>query len=180
MLIDDFLPEFDFVERHETTVQASTADILRAVNEVDFAESWPIWSLFLLRGLPTEKITLRNMRESRFEKLAETPNRELLLGIAGKFWKPSGEMRKIDGDSFRSFDEPGFAKAVWNFAVEENDRSAVLSTETRVQCLDADSRRSFGIYWTIIRPFSGLVRMEMLRLIKQRAEQQSQQENRSG
>lgn len=170
MLIDEFLPEFDFVERHETTVHGSAADILRAANEVDFAESWIIWSLFWLRGLRTEKITLRNMRESRFEKLAETPNRELLLGIAGKFWMPSGEMRKIDSETFRSFNEPGFAKAVWNFAVEENRGSTVLSTETRVKCLDADSRRSFGFYWTVIRPFSGLIRMEMLRLIKQRAE----------
>ena len=170
MLIDEFLPEFDFVERHETTVHGSAADILRAANEVDFAESWIIWSLFWLRGLPTEKITLRNMRESRFEKLAEAPNRELLLGIAGKFWMPSGEMRKIDSETFKSFSEAGFAKAVWNFAVGENGGSTVLSTETRVKCLDADSRRSFGFYWTVIRPFSGLIRMEMLRLIKQRAE----------
>jgi hypothetical protein len=170
MLIDEFLPDFDFVEKHQTRVQGSTADILRAVNQVDFGDSWLISRLFWLRGLPTQEITLRRMRESRFEVLAESPNRELLLGIVGKFWKPSGELRKIDGETFKEFHESGFAKAAWNFAVEESDGKATLSTETRIKCLDADCRRSFGWYWMFIRPFSGLIRMEMLKTIKRRAE----------
>lgn len=170
MLIDEFLPDFDFVEKHDTNVHGSTADVFRAVNEVDFGESWLVWSLFWLRGLPTEDMTLRSMSKSRFEVLAETPNRELLLGIVGKFWQPSGELKKIDSESFKEFHESGFAKAVWNFALEETDGETLISTETRVKCLDEDSRWSFGFYWMLIRPFSGLIRMEMLRLIKQRAE----------
>ena len=170
MLIDEFLPDFDFIEKHDTTVRGSTADVYRVVDEVDFGESWLIRSLFWLRGLPTEDIRLSNMSASRFETLAETPNRELLLGIVGKFWKPSGELKKIDSESFKDFHESGFAKAVWNFAVEETDGETLITTETRIKCLDEDSRRSFGFYWMFIRPFSGLIRMEMLRLVKQRAE----------
>jgi hypothetical protein len=170
MLIDEFLPDFDFVEKHDISIRAHAADVVRAANSVDFGESWLLKSLFWLRGLPTENITLENMRESRFEKLAERPNSELLLGLVGKFWKPSGELKRIDSESFKNFSEAGFAKAVWNFAAEETGDRTILTTETRVKCLDDESRRSFGWYWTIIRPFSGLIRMEMLRLIKQRAE----------
>jgi len=45
-----------------------------------------------------------------------------------------------------------------------------LTTETRIKCLDEDSRSRFGWYWAFIRPFSGLIRMEMLRAIKRKAE----------
>jgi hypothetical protein len=45
-----------------------------------------------------------------------------------------------------------------------------LTTETRIKCLDNESRRSFGFYWMFIQPFSGLIRMEMLRAIKRKAE----------
>jgi hypothetical protein len=170
MLIDDFLPEFDFVEKHHVSVRAHAADVVRVASEVDFGESWLIRTLFWIRGLSTENITLRSMSESRFETLAENPNRELLLGIVGKFWRPSGELKKIDSESFKAFREAGFAKAVWNFAAEESGDRTILTTETRVKCLDDESRTLFSWYWTIIRPFSGLIRMEMLRLIKQRVE----------
>lgn len=170
MLIDEFLPEFDFVEKHDIDVRAEASDVLQAVNEVDFGASWLIRGLFWLRGLPTEKITLRNLHESRFEKLAEKPDEELLLGLVGKFWKPKGELKKIDSSSFKEFHQAGFAKAVWNFAVERPGDGTQVTTETRVKCLDDSSRRSFGLYWRFIGPFSGLTRMEMLRLIKQQAE----------
>lgn len=170
MLIDEFLPDFDFVEKHDVSIHAHAADVVRAASDVDFGQSWLIWTLFWLRGLPVENITLEKMGESRFAKLAETPNRELLLGIVGKFWQPSGELKKTDADSFRQFSEAGFAKAAWNFSAEETGDQTILTTETRVKCLDDESRSSFGWYWMIIRPFSGLIRMEMLRLIKQRAE----------
>ena len=38
-------------------------------------------------------------------------------------------------------------------------------------CLDPASRRAFGIYWLFVRPFSGLVRREVLRVVKRAAEE---------
>ena len=152
------------------TIHAGIDDIYRAANEVDFSESWIIRCLFWLRGLSTENITLESLRKSRFEVLGEKVNRELLLGLVGRFWTIGGDMKKIDARTFKSFDTAGYAKAVWNFAVSREGVDTKLTTETRVKCLDAQSRRSFGFYWTVVRPFSGLIRMEMLRLIKRRAE----------
>lgn len=97
-------------------------------------------------------------------------NKEVLLGLAGRFWKLSGDLRKIDARSFKEFDERGYAKTVWNFSLDETGGETNLTTETRIKCLDAESRRSFGFYWTVIRPFSGLIRMEMLKIIKRKAE----------
>ena len=42
MLIDEFLSEYDFVQRHDIAIHAGAADIYRAANETDFNESFII------------------------------------------------------------------------------------------------------------------------------------------
>ena len=170
MLIDEFLPEFDFEERHSIKIDAAEEIVIAAVKEADFSESWLIRWLFRLRGLPTKNLTLGEMRKLRFETLGEN-NREILLGLAGRFWTPNGDLKKIDATNFREFNDAGSAKAVWNFTLDEVGGETKLTTETRIKCLDADSRKSFGFYWAFIRPFSGLIRMEMLKTIKYKADQ---------
>jgi len=177
MLIDEFLPVYDFSERHETNIRASAERVYAAVDSTDFAGSWIIWSLLALRGLgwsqSSKKTTLRDMTRSGFAVLGENPNKEILLGLAGKFWTLGGSLQKIDAGNFKEFSEKGFAKAVWNFSLAENGGETLLKTETRIQCLDEDSRQSFALYWTVVKPFSGLIRTEMLRLIKEKAERKS-------
>ena len=170
MLIDLFLPEYDFSETHDIRIRATAETVFRALNAVDLCESAVIRLLFRLRGLPTRGMTLREMQRLRFEVLGESQNRELLLGLAGRFWTIKGDLRKISSQNFRGFDEKGFAKAVWNFTLDETEGEVCLTTETRIKCLDAESRKKFGFYWTLIQPFSALIRKEILKAIKQRAE----------
>ena len=170
MLIDEFLPKYDFIETHDIKIRASAANVFNAVNEIDLCESPIIRGLFFLRGLPDKQLKLSNLRKSRFEVLGERENEELLLGLAGKFWTIRGKLQKINSGNFREFDEKGFAKAVWNFSVSSNGNETRLTTETRVCCFDDASRRSFGFYWTFIQPFSGLIRREMLKIVKKKSE----------
>lgn len=170
MLIDLFMPNYDFSETHDIKIRAKAVRVFRVLNEVDLCESPVIRWLFRFRGLPSEKMTLREMRRLRFETLGETKNQELLLGLAGRFWTLTGNLRKINASNFREFDEKGFAKAVWDFSLDESEGETRLITETRIQCTDAESRRSFGFYWTFIQPFSGLIRKEMLKIVKRKAE----------
>jgi hypothetical protein len=168
------LPIYDFSERHELSVRASRERVYAAIDSTDFSASWIIWGLLALRGLgwsrPTQSFNLRDMTNDGFTVLSEKQDEEILLGLAGKFWTLGGNMQKIDAGNFREFDEKGFAKAVWNFSIEEaaNDET-LLKTETRIRCLDEGSRKSFALYWTIIELFSGLIRTEMLRLISEKA-----------
>ena len=48
--------------------------------------------------------------------LGETLNKEMVIGLVGRFWTIAGSLRKIDAESFKAFDKAGFAKAVWNFS----------------------------------------------------------------
>ena len=170
MLIDDFLPKYDFVETHDIKISASAETVFGVMDKVDLCESPIIRALFFLRGLPNAKLRLRDLQKSRFEILGIRENKELLLGLAGKFWTLRGEMQEVNANNFREFDKKGFAKAVWNFSVDGSGNETRLTTETRVRCLDDASRRSFGFYWTFIQPFSGLIRNEMLKIVKKKAE----------
>jgi len=171
MLLDDFLPEDDLCERHETFIQAPPDAVRRAVQEWRPAESF-LWRwLVRLRGLGSPKGTLREWGESNgFLCLAET-DEEVVYGQAGRFWSPHERAALVSPhtvEEFRGLTDPGVAVAAMNFVVEPcaSGRGTRLVTETRVRCLGVSSRRWFRLYWLVIRPFSGLLRRAMLRGIK--------------
>jgi hypothetical protein len=91
--------------------------------------------------------------------------------LVGRFWTPTGELQRLDHDGYLKFNQPGYAKAAWNFSlIERTDRSTFLETETRVYCTDEESRKRFRIYWFFIGGFSGVIRREILKAIKKKAE----------
>ncbi len=172
--LDQFAPRYDVAARHETKVYAPAKNVYAAIRTLDLSRSAIVSTLFRLRGMSLDCLTLDGLLKTGFVLLAEVPDRELVLGLVGRFWSLSGELQTINANNFRSFDRKGYAKAVWNFSLEPCGENATrLATETRVICLDAASRRSFKFYWSFVKPFSGLVRKEALRSIKQAAEQTS-------
>lgn len=172
MLIDEYLPIYDVRERHRITVHAPVERVYQAVRALDISEARLTRLLFRLRGLPCPpRLTLDDFLKMRFILLDERPNQELLLGLVGKFWTPAGELRRLEPEEFIDFDERGYAKAAWNFSLTQATNGVVsLATETRVSCTDSASRRKFRLYWTVVGTFSGIVRREMLQIIKQNAE----------
>jgi hypothetical protein len=170
MLIDEFLPEHDFIETHSISIHSDAANVYRIANEIDFSYSFIIRSLMYLRGMPGGSLRIRDLNRYKFEMLGTTVNKEMVIGLIGKFWTLGGGLQTIDAKRFRSFDRTGFAKAVWNFSLDADGDRTRLTTETRIKCLDPESRRSFGRYWMFIQPFSGLIRIEMLKTIKRKAE----------
>jgi hypothetical protein len=182
MLIDDFLPAYDANEYHELEIGAPLERVYQAALNLNLSGSKMVRLLLALRGMTVllrrnaksaadPCFNLDGLLQSGFVLLAKEPQKEFLLGLVGKFWKPGGNILKIDAEDFQAFDKKGFAKAVWNFAIDEKapDKTR-LSTETRVLCLGSSSRWRFRVYWLFIRPFSGLIRMEMLRAIGREAE----------
>jgi len=171
VLIDDFLPEYDFHERHEIFVAAPKESVRRA------AEAWRpdsslLWRwLVRLRGLGSPEGTLREWAEaSGFLRLAETDD-EVVYGQAGRFWSRAAMVSPRTIEEFRSITDPRYAVAAMNILGEPDasGRGTRLFTETRVRCLGASSRRWFRLYWLVIRPFSGLLRRAILSGIRARA-----------
>jgi hypothetical protein len=180
VLIDRFLPTYDVIEHHETTVDAPVDVTYRAVREFDLARSPVVLALLAVRGLPhmftgavkpSRRLGLDEVTRTGFVVLAEGPNHEIVLGVVGRFWRLTSGIHRIDASEFTGFDTPGFAKAAWNFVVSElAGGGSKIVTETRVACTDAESRRKFSLYWRLVGPFSALIRRELLRTIKRDAE----------
>lgn len=180
MLIDEFLPDYDVVEHHAVDVEAPVDEACRAVKELDLARSPVVLALLFARGLPylftgavkpKRRLRLDDMVDSGFVVLGEEPDRELVLGIVGKFWQLSSGVHRIEPAEFVGFDNPGFAKAAWNFVVSARPTGGSrVETETRVAGTDDDARRRFSRYWWLIGRFSALIRRIMLREIKREAE----------
>jgi hypothetical protein len=172
VLIDEILPEYDFSERHSTSVEAAPERAYEIARRLDMGGSALIRLLFRLRGLPSAALDLDGLCALGFSILAERPGRELVLGLVGQFWTRDGGVLAVTRSGFGEFRQPGYALAAWNFHVSGHPRGGTsLSTETRVHCTDAASRFSFRLYWLLVRPFSGLIRRVMLREIKRQAEQ---------
>ena len=171
MLQDDFLPTYDFSERHHILINQVPDRIYTLVYDFDFSGSWIIRTLFKLRGMGTDRTMKSGLLQGNFIELAHRPNEEMVLGLVGQFWRANGNLQKLEPAEFLTFCEPGFLKATWNFQlVPRNEQVTVLHTETRVLCMDQEARRKFSPYWFIIRPFSGIIRKEILRGIKKKAE----------
>ena len=180
MLIDEFLPDYDVVEHHAIDVDAPVDAAYRAVKELDLARSPVVLALLFARGLPhlftgavkpKRRLRLDDMVESGFVVLGEEPDRELVLGIVGKFWQLSSGVHRIEANEFTGFNTPGFAKGAWNFVVSARPAGGSrVETETRVAGTDDDARRQFSRYWWLIGRFSALIRRIMLREIKRDAE----------
>ena len=182
MLIDEYLPTYDVVERHQIDINVPVGTVYAAVRALDLNDSPVIRWLFTLRELPAllfsrqkraerRALTLDRLMEVGFILLGERPQHELLLGAVGRFWTPSGDLQHLAIEGFRNFERPGYAKVAWNFSVSERtDDVTRLATETRAYCLDGGTRRWFRLYWLLIGPFSALTRKEMLRVIKRKAE----------
>jgi hypothetical protein len=185
VLIDRFLPEFDVHERHHVLVDASQERAYSAVRRLDLARSRLIRSILAARGLPSlarrdgrsrwrgrgRTMDLDDLVGGGFVVLGEEPGTEIVLGLAGQFWKRAGRIRRIEPQDFAAYAEPGVAKAAWNFRVEPiSDGRSVVVTETRVHCPDDQTRRSFALYWAAIGPFSALIRRQALALVKADAE----------
>ena len=172
-VLDRWMPRFDVNEVHSTRVHAPLDRVDAAVRALDAQSSWIIRTLFLLRSLGSRNglgADRAGLLRSGFAVLEEEPGRHLVLGLTGRFWQLNGGIRRLPTNAFRDFAEPGFALVGWSFELVPDGPEVAVTTETRVHCTDDESRRKFRRYWRLIGPFSALIRREMLRAIRTRAE----------
>jgi hypothetical protein len=154
--LDAFLPAYDFSTRHAVAVAVDPVRADRALREVTFKEVPLVRALLLARGLGLRQgeDTVLGAMVPRATVLEDVPGEGVVLTLRGQFWRLRG----------RGSEAP--ATAVIDFRALPGS----LATETRVHVPDPVSRRKFGRYWRIVRPFSGLIRMVVLRAAKRRAE----------
>lgn len=172
-LIDEILPSCQRREVHRRAAGTASAPALwEAIHELGADEMKLMRALMSVRTLgqgrkDSGRTVLEGFRRMGFRVVAEEPNRELVVAGIGRFWTPSGGLRRVEGrEQFTEFAEPGYAKVAFNFLLADGE----ISTETRIAGTDAHAQRRFGLYWLLVRPGSGLIRREWLRALVKRAE----------
>ena len=164
-LIDKYLPKYSFNEYHETIINGPIEDVYETAKNFDLSKSHLIKWLFKIRGLPTKRMHLQDfISDIGFTSIEENIPVENLIG----FWARYKIEPILSPDDFIKNTISARIKVVWNFYLEKLDSNQVrLSTETRVLCITPSAKVTFGLYWMIIKPFSGVIRKKMLRIIKQ-------------
>jgi hypothetical protein len=179
-LIDRFLPDYQFSERHETLVRCPPGELL------DLIQGWePPRDRFVDLAMTLRQAPARLMHKlsperhrapqpfslTSFTPLGRDGDRAMAGGLIGKFWRNDFGLARIAGpEEFVAFDAPRTPKLVLGFMAEPEGEMTRLVTETRVHCPDRASYLMFLPYWFAIRPVSGLIRRRMLRAIRQIAE----------
>ncbi len=167
-LIDKYLPEYTFNEYHCITVNSPVGDVYKSAKDFDMSKSKLIKALFYIRGLPTKRMNLQGfISDIGFTKIKERFPTENLIG----FWARTKIEPIASYDNFIDNTISARVKVVWNFQFKKiNDNQTKLSTETRILCISPLTKLTFGLYWIIIKPFSGAIRKRMLQIIKVDAE----------
>jgi hypothetical protein len=177
--LDEFMPVWQFNERHSIEIAAPPAQAFAAMKAVTADEIFLFRALtWIRRGgrrLPesilnagTDKPLLDVATRSGFVRLVDDAPRELVIGTVVK--RPAGARIRLSEDVFRKPLPPGFAIAAMNFLVSPNGSGgSTVSTETRVFANNDAARRGFARYWRVIYPGSALIRKMWLRAIKRRA-----------
>ena len=174
--IDEFLPTHDFSAVYEIRIDAPASVVYECLLHSDFSDLWLVRLLMTIRSgnrLPRVHGDLpQRLQGTGFVMLAEVPGEELVIGVAGKFWRPDGgRCLDLTAGDFGGFARAGYAKVAWNFRLRtESPKCTVLSTETRIKCFGWAALWKFRFYWSLVGPFSGLIRKAILRLVKTAAE----------
>jgi hypothetical protein len=170
--LDDFLPAYEFVERYSLSIQAPAERIDEALRTVSIADIPVARALWFVRRLGRPYGDAKKPfvgGELPGVVLDDVGGEGIVLGLTGQFWKLRGSRdatRPRTAEDFLAYARPDACKAVVDFRVGPSS----LSTETRVHVADPAARRKFRRYWRVIRPFSGLIRILLLRAARRRAE----------
>src|SRR5713226_6371848 len=95
-LMDEFLPHCDFGASYEVRINAPASVVYESLLRSDFSDIWLVRLLMSIRSgkrLPRNRMPgdlRQRLQGTGFVVLAEAPNEEIVIGVAGRFWRPDG------------------------------------------------------------------------------------------
>ena len=182
-LLDEFIPEFEVVERHGIRVAAPVGIAFKAAREMNIQRSAIVRAIFKTRALLLGSEPDRDARPLGLAEqarawgwgvLAENSGREIVFGGVTQPWLANPTFRALPPDEFRGFHEPGYVKIAWTLRADPIDATkSIVCTETRAATTDPSSRAKFRSYWSFVMPGVVLIRRMGLRLVKMEAERRA-------
>jgi hypothetical protein len=148
VLIDKYLETYHYNASYERLINVPAKDCFIAAKHLDITPSFFTRLLLRLRRLPYKDASLQEFIKSMcFTYIEEDLYREFVIDAS----------------------QQGIS-IYWNFYFTEiSPAQTKVRTETRIYCLSPGIKRRFAVYWFFIKPFSGLIRKELLKMIEKKA-----------
>jgi hypothetical protein len=179
-LLDRFMPVYDIAERHHIRVAAPGHITIEAAREMDLNRSRVSRAIFRTREavLGAARETAEHPRgiiawtqSLGCGVLAEVPGREIVMGAVTQPWQANVSFTALPPDEFATFDAPDAVKIVWTLRADPvGEAASVFRTETRAVATDAEARRKFRRYWSLLSPGIIMIRWMALAPLKADAE----------
>src|ERR1035438_215766 len=127
MLLDDWMPAYDVAARYERVIDAPIARVWQACLDSRPDRNVVVQVLFALRrfsfkGGPKRgpyRPLQENLSRSGFLLLEQREHDEIVRGVAGRFWTPSGGVVRLESPlAWRNFAVDGAARSAMNMRVE--------------------------------------------------------------
>jgi hypothetical protein len=154
--LDGALPQFDVNEVHSISLRCGPEAAVQRALAAPAAPDRLTAALFRARGVRSGTTVQELFDWTGFETLTRSAT-EVVFAASGTPWRPSGGLAPFDAA------KPGTVRVATDIRGVAVAGGCVLSTETRIQAVDASARRAFRRYWLVVGPFSGLIRRRWLR-----------------
>jgi hypothetical protein len=181
-LLDRFMPEYEVGERHHIAVAAPAAVTFSAARDQDLLQSGLVRAIFKAREVvlggtdrtPHRRGLLADTLALGWGVLAETPERQIVVGCVTRPWEPNPVFQALPPDQFARFNDPGYVKIAWTLRADPvGDAASIFRTETRVSTTDPVARARFRRYWSLASPGIVLIRRLLLAPVKREAERRA-------
>jgi hypothetical protein len=180
MNLDDVIPNPQYRMCHSRVVGAPPGVVWDELHGVTMSALPLGWALEAMRLLPARLSgrKLQPLAERSFLDVtpipvlfSERPDVVISAGLS-QAWRLLGGLTPphLDAAALRGWSGPGWLKVGMEFRLQPTQPGTLLSTETRVLATDSRTRHAFAAYWFLIRPSSGSIRREVLRIVARRAE----------
>ncbi len=175
--LERLLPEAPVVEVQSVVLALRPAEAWEAVRHADLARSPVIRALFAVRAVPARirhrtpedlRLRLDDIASSPdrpgFHVLVDDPPREVVVGAVGTVWRPEIDFRYVPtAEEFAAFESAGYVKVAWAIRLTPlGGQDTRVTVEVRVDATDQDSWRRFRRYFTVVGPWSRLIRRTVL------------------
>lgn len=169
--LESALPTYDVEEVHHRVIAASPDAVWQALTTIAMTDLWMTRVMMAVRHLGTDSSRRSILDDGPVTTLERDRPRYVIGGKVSRPWRRSSPVCPIvDLAALRDFDEPDWVVIGTDFTLTAVPAGTLLSTRTRCRATSEAARRRFRVYWTLIRPFSGVVRREVLATVARAAE----------
>jgi hypothetical protein len=180
LILNALMPGYEIVERHSIAVDAPFDITFQTACEIDLEDSRLSRAVFrarerLLGTTPRDNLLPRGIlaqtKALGWATLAEVPHHEIVMGAVTQPWLADVVFRGLPLDEFLAFDDPAYVKIVWTLRADRvTATTSVFRTETRALACGPEARAKFRRYWSLVSPGIALIRLTLLKPVKQEAE----------